>query len=105
MRCRSSRPADRSFQHSANILSVDRKIRRHVDRKSGFAIQSLREHFEDILQARLDAPAKPLGPTQELWFGLLEEALASAGPADERRSSNKVDKPAVSISVVKAANM
>lgn len=82
---------------------MDRKIRRHLDRKSGIAIEKLRGHFETILQARLDHPAEPLSSEQQVWFRLLEEALASDG-AQDPRSGNKSSKPAVSISVVKPAS-
>ena len=93
------------MQHSANTLSIDRKIRRHVDRKSGLAIEILRKHFDDVLQARLDAPSSPLSAEQDAWFRLMEEALASGAAAEEKRMNSKIDKPSVSISVVRPTAM
>ena len=88
-------------QHHANTLSVDRKIRRHVDRKSGLAVEILRKHFDEVLQTRLDAPSKPLSAEQEAWFGLMEEALVSVAAAEEKKANSKTDKPAVTINVVR----
>ena len=92
-------------QHVANSLSVDRKIRRHVDRKSGLAIELLRARFDELLQARLDAPTQPLSERQQAWFRLLEEALASEAEQERLKAAAgvKADKPAVAISVVKLA--
>ena len=87
------------------MLSIDRKIRRHVDRKSGLAIELLRTHFDELLQARLDAPTQPLSERQQAWFRLLEGALASESEQERLKAAagGRSDKPAVAINVVKLA--
>ena len=76
-----------------------------MDRKSGLATELLRTRFDELLQARLDAPTQPLSERHESWFRLLEEALASESEQERLRAAagGRADKPAVAINVVKLA--
>lgn len=86
------------LQHFANSVSIDRKIRRNVDTKTGYAIDLLRARFDEILQARLKAPAKALPEQQAKWFALLEESLRTP---NEESAKGRPDRPSMAVNVVK----
>lgn len=86
----------RVTQHYAHSASIDRKIRRRVDRKIGLAVDQLRLHFDDILAARLKSPDKPLSEQHSKWFQLLEESLTT--PKDDEQA--KAKKP-MSVNIVR----
>lgn len=87
------------LQHFASTISIDRKIRRRVDRKTALAVDLLRERFEEVVQARLNKPSATLAPRQEAWFALVEEALASREQVD--RLNGRSEKPTMAVSVIK----
>ena len=77
-----AKPAEARSQHYAHSMSIDRRVKRHVERETGLAINLLRSNFESIMQAKLKAPDKPLPQHLAKWFELLEEAIST--PKDDK---------------------
>lgn len=85
------------LQHFASSTSIDRKIRRHTDRKTGLAIEQLRQNYESLLQTRLSAPSAPLTDVQASWFALLQESLTFNDKSNEVNGLQDRDRIAVNV--------